>query len=125
MEKLIKLCFVALLLSSCEDNSLRDSVKEDYPFQLELERNKGENEKLQHADFIFTVTNISNKTVSYGFPSSCQSGYTVERNGKLIFDSRSNFLCLAVITVLELAPGERQSYPISLRYLESRARYIT
>lgn len=110
-------CLIALFLSACNDGLVKKPPPDGYPLRLELEINGDEPERWQDVAATFTVTNISNKAITFSFPSSCQFRYTVERNGQIIFDSRHNFMCLAVLTSFKLKPGENKTFPIDLKYV--------
>jgi uncharacterized protein YxeA len=122
MKKILKLILILPLLASCSNNvsssgkkdKFNSSVKITNGLQIKLKMEPKEIKNLKDINAKFILKNISGKKINYHFSSSCQFGYTIIREQHIIFDSRKNTGCLAVLTTLKLKPGQKKTYSISL-----------
>jgi len=105
---------VLFLFTSCEGFLSHESGV-DTKEAMTLNVTSEEIKSMQNIKADFEITNISGKKVTYGFPSSCQHGFNVKKGSETLFDSRTAYLCLAVVTSLELEPAESKVFNIDFR----------
>ncbi|MCH2451524.1 MAG: BsuPI-related putative proteinase inhibitor [Gracilimonas sp.] len=124
MRSLVLLFSVLFFFSSCDELPFL-SAGSGTNDAMKLKVTADNIEVMQHIEADFTFTNVTNKRVEYGFPSSCQHGFKVKNGDKVLFNSQYEYGCLAVLTSFELAPGESKTFKIDLsnggdyEYLES------
>lgn len=102
------------LLAACDSSISGHGEIENPPLNLKITLEHEEYRSMQQVKADFTVTNISNRTIRYGFSSGCQHGFTVEKGDKLILDSQQLYGCTTSFSQLNLSPGESKIYTISL-----------
>lgn len=119
MYRLLIYILALLFLSSCESNSISDSVIESSPLRLELAIDPEVTDQIDEIESKFTVTNITSSQVTFGFSSTCQSAFTITQNNDLIFDSIKNTACGAALTSLHLDPNESKTFEIKLWFYEA------
>jgi hypothetical protein len=113
MRFLVFLLPMVMLFSSCD--KIPFLASDDIPNEAMILKMASDNiQVMQRIKADFILTNITNKKESYGFPSSCQFGYRVEKGEELLFDSQHGLMCLAVVTSFELDPGESKTFEIDL-----------
>jgi hypothetical protein len=118
MKNVIKIIAILFLFSACEQVPFFSSSGDSTPISLELEMTSSDIKTLQDIEADFTVTNVSDDQVTYGFKNSCQHGFIVERNENKLFDSTGAIGCLQVITELKLEPEQSKTYQISLEGMQ-------
>lgn len=118
MKNIIKIVAILFLFPACEQVPSLSSSGDSTPISLELEMTSSDIKTLQDIEADFTVANVSDEEVTYGFSSSCQYGFTVERDGNKLFNSTSIIGCLQVITELKLEPKQIKTYQISLEGMQ-------
>lgn len=118
MKNVIKVVVFLFLFSACEQVPFLSSSGDSTPISLKLEMASNDIKTLQDIEADFTVTNVSDDEVTYGFKNSCQYGFTVERNETTLFNSTNTIGCLQVITELKLEPQQSKTYQISLEGIQ-------
>lgn len=118
MTNLIRIIAILLLFTACDDAGFFTSETEN--LRLELEIISEEINTLRDIEAELTVTNISDGELVLEFSSSCQHGYII-KGDSVIFDSREETGCAAVLTELKLEPQDSENYSISLSSAENDA----
>ena len=129
MKNAIKFLVVLLLLLGCDKIPLLSSENGSEAYdaskitdgvRIELDIKSKKIMDLHDIKADFSLKNISDRPITYGFPSGCQSGYKIKRNQDIIFDSTRNMACITVLTSLSLEPGETKTMSISLELRENK-----
>lgn len=114
---LFKFALFVLLMMACT-NPISLSGELDGPLHLDLQLDSDQVESPQHLEATFTVRNVSDSTLSYEFPTGCQSGFTIEKDGQQIIDKKQSTFCTMALSTLRLEPKESKSFDISLSNLQ-------
>jgi endoglucanase Acf2 len=77
---------------------------------LKIENNNIDN--IQEIEGSFVVTNDSDETIEFSFPSGCQSVFNIYKNGARVFESSKKIVCLRTLTSFELHPNETKSFEL-------------
>lgn len=115
MKLLFYLLSLSLLTISCQTMPVDNNEEEMEPSlitQLTFEKNIFISAKDVSATY--SVKNNLLDSIVLQFPSSCQTGFTVSKDGESIINSDSLQVCAAVMTELILHTTETKSYEISL-----------
>ncbi|MCH2451322.1 MAG: BsuPI-related putative proteinase inhibitor [Gracilimonas sp.] len=124
MRSLLLILSVLFFFSSCDELPFLSAGSETNE-AMKLNVTADKIEVMQHIEADFTFTNTTDKKVEYGFPSSCQHGFKVNKGDEVLFNSQYAYACLTVVTSFELDPGESKTFKIDLsnggdfEYLES------
>ena len=100
-----------MVISGCD--LLSDSYSE---LSTSVEIHSGTVERLSDIEATFEILNNTGETVSFGFPSSCQFGYTLSKDEEIIMDSREEQACLAVVTSLDIQNGNKKVFQLTIPF---------
>lgn len=120
MMNLLKYTFLILFMMACTD-PFSSSAELDGSLLLDLQLNSDQVESPEDLEAIFTVRNVSDSTLSYEFPTGCQSGFTIEQDGQEILEKESSTVCTMALSTLSLEPDESKAFDISLSNIEEEA----
>lgn len=107
MKTIAQSLLLVFFLASC---NVSNSLEEGIEANLKLESKKISN--ISDIEATFTIINLADGTKGYGFPSSCQSGFKIFRDGVEVFDTRKNSVCATVLTSFTLELNERISFTL-------------
>lgn len=107
------ICLLILILSGCDAIPLSSDDDRD-ELALDLNMTSEPIETWQDIEAKFTVVNLSSDEVKFGFSSSCQTGFTIEKNEEVLVNSRSIFGCAGLLTELKLKAWVDKTYNLSL-----------
>lgn len=110
------ICILMLIISGCDAIPLSFDDDNRDKLALSLNMTNDSIETWQDIEAKFTVVNLSNDEVKFGFRSGCQTGFTIEKNEEVLVDSRGVFGCTAALSELKLKPRESKTYTLSLAY---------
>lgn len=108
------ICMLMLIISGCDATPLSSDDDSREELALNLNMASESIETWQDIEAKFTVVNLSSDEVKFGFSSSCQTGFTIEKNEEVLVNSRSVFGCAGLLTELKLKAWEDKTYNLSL-----------
>lgn len=111
---IVPFCLFILIISGCDAVPLSSDDDKGDELALNLRMTSDSIETWQDIEAKFTVVNLSNDEVKFGFRSGCQTGFTIEKDGEVLVDSRGVFGCTAALSELKLKARESKTYTLSL-----------
>ena len=105
--RLIFLLTIAILFDGC-------STSFEETLHTTLKLSAIEMNSIQELEGTFKVINGTSETKTIKFISGCQFVFSIEKDGKEVFNSLSLALCTQEITEIEINPYEEMEYQISI-----------
>lgn len=127
MQRFRTLFLLMLLpLAACQSllgsDSARDESRSAEGLELSIRAGTSQTAPGDTVTLTAKLTNTGASAVTIQLPSGCQAMvYVEDAAGKVVFPFGGDWVCAAVITELQLAPGESREYPV--RWPAQRATY--
>lgn len=115
-----------LMITACKDpatatpdDSFSQSHVEDYPLLFVLKIDVPRIDSLQDLEAVFSVRNLSSEDVILEFTTTCEFGYTIEKNGDILYESLKNSGCRPAWSQHHYLPDATYLYNISTAWLST------
>ncbi len=103
-----------IFLLSCVILFLGCSTSFEETLHTTLKLSANEMNSIQELEGTFKVVNGTSETKTIEFATGCHFVFTIEKDGKEVFNSLASALCTQEITVIEIAPYKEIEFQISI-----------